>query len=234
LTVRLTLLRSGRSLQVPRGATGPDGRRSTMAIGTRTQTAGQRRNPRAGGRPKIDWGAARSLFVSDVTMGLGDVARQFNVSYQAVKKHHRAECRCCPRPWDELRAEAVERVEVKRRAQEIRTLEERQQRTIKVAEKLRDRVLGATETDLDLTAAIRTIPRYATLEQLYEGEATERIAVAEVQTLIAGVLHAARMVLEEALGEEKANGKRVAVLGYFDTHLPRRVAELVQGTEGDL
>ena len=151
-----------------------------------------------------------------------------------MRKHAHARCSCCPTPWEELRADAIAKVEARRRIAEIRTLEERQQRTIKVAEKLRDRVLDADAGDVDLTAAIRTIPRYATLEQLYEGEATERIAIGEVQVLLAGILHAARAVLEEALTEAKMNGGRVAVLGYFDSHLPQRVAELTQGTEGEL
>jgi hypothetical protein len=221
MSVRSTVLGSERLLPVPKRATGPDGRRSTMANGT----VRSKHDGRGTGRTKIDWAAARRYFIRNPECSLADIGRMFGVSDVAVGKHAKAE------RWDERRNELLAELAAKEEANDLPSLEQRQADTIRVAQKLRRRVLDLPANEVDPTAAIRTIPRYATLEQLYEGEATERIAVGEVEALFGAAMIAFRSVVEEALVAAGVNGKRRDVLSYVDGKLPERMAEL---TAGDL
>lgn len=132
----------------------------------------KRVTPRTGrvGRTKIDWKAARSYFARNPEVSFGDIGRKFGVSDVAVGKHAKAE------DWEGYRAEVQAVVDERRRDQDIRSLEQRQADTIRVAEKLRALAL-ADDADIDAKTAAQLLPAYAKLEELFAGRATEITAV---------------------------------------------------------
>lgn len=150
-----------------------------------------KRNPRAGGRPKIDWPAAFAHFATDPTRSYGNVAAKFGVSDTAVRKHARPGGDY-PEGWEVRRAAMVAKATVRLEERAIRALVERQADTIRVAEILRRRALQVEPTaqnpdaldELDLVEAIRHLPAYAKLEQLFAGEATDRFSVVELQEFV--------------------------------------------------
>lgn len=137
--------------------------------------------------PRVDWDAARAFYIA---LGQGNrtyaiIATRFGVSEASVRKWARRQ------DWPAAAARAD--IEVARRAEAraLKSLEERQAGTIRAADKLRERIERADLEQIDLTAAIRSLPRYAALEQLFAGEATSRVEVAEVQAYVVALVTAA-------------------------------------------
>ena len=125
-------------------------------------------------KARVDWDEAFAHYLAlgpDRTYVA--VARQFGVSARRVGAKAK----------DDGWREEVERIQAERaeamKAEAIRTLDERQRETIKVANLLRDTILEA-DGPIDPDVAARVLPQYAKLEQLFAGEATERISVAEL------------------------------------------------------
>lgn len=149
---------------------------------------------------KIDWDAAFAYFASDATRSFGEVARKFGVSDTAVRNHAK------PGDWLRRRAEMHAQAAANVEQRVMRKLEERQFDTVRVAERLREIAL-APEAEIDLDAALRMLPVYAKLEQLYAGEATDRVALGEVQIVIQAVVAVAgRWVASELPPAERRAG----------------------------
>lgn len=200
--------------------------RRESAVADRAPQARRRRNPRAGGRPKIDWGRAFDLFARDVTISYGDVARTFGVSETAVRNHARRGGDF-PEGWQGRRADLIAKATARNEERIVRDHAHRRDDNIRVAELLRKRILQLDADDetaisqLDLELAVRTLPQYAKLEELYAGEATDRVAIAEVQDWLVR----SSTVPEETLDEV------FAILG---TRVPSDLVELIVETFGTI
>ena len=130
-------------------------------------------------KPRVDWDAARAYYVA---LGQGTrtypaVAAKFSVSVTTVGKWARRQ------NWEHVAADADNRAAAKALAQADRTLEQRNRDTVRVAEKVRTTILDEAAV-LDPNVALRVLPRLSTLEQLIAGEATGRIEVSEVTTVL--------------------------------------------------
>lgn len=157
-------------------------------VSQRAVTPAERRN--GGNRPRIDWGAAFEYFASDPTRSYGDVARKFAISDTSVRKHAKAGGDV-PEGWDLRRGHLLKRALDKAEGRIVRSLEERQKRTVQLIDKMRNALLDAPAKDFDLVAALRALPRYLHYEQLYAGQATDRPDIGEVQAVILAVVRVA-------------------------------------------
>jgi hypothetical protein len=165
-----------------------------------------------GGRPKIDWGAARSYYARHPEVGYLDVGRKFSVSKTAVCKHANAE------GWDDYRATIQAAVDERRRDTDIRSLEERQADTIRVAERLREIALDP-DAEIDAITAVRRLPLYAKLEELFAGKATQ-ITEVQVRVCLEQVVSGYDALFAQVLAEELANGKRASILRKVRERVP--------------
>jgi hypothetical protein len=141
-------------------------------------------------RTRVDWGAARARYIAlgPTDRSYANISREFGVSETSVRKWARRE------DWAALAADADAKAAAKATATAIRALELRQADTVRVAEILRRRALRLEEPDggdVDLELAIRLLPQYAKLEQLFAGEATDRVALAEAQAVVMAVVRVA-------------------------------------------
>lgn len=135
-------------------------------------------------RTRIDWGLAEAFFI-----GLGQgkrtylkVAREFGVSEVTVRKWARR------LDWPGKAAKADAAIAEKALRDAVRTIEQRNARTIELTEALRDRAIEKLD-EVDPNVAVRALPRYLTLEQLLAGEATSRpeLELGEVQAIVMAV-----------------------------------------------
>lgn len=159
-----------------------------------------RARKRASSRPtKIDWNAAFKAFCADRTLGFGGVARKFNVSYQSVRKHAKAE------DWleraAEIRAKAEERSAVEHTVESFQR--EAKALVQEMLVKLRERLASGEEVpkSADLSGIVRS-------GSLLHGEATDRVSLVDVQALVAGLV---RITAKHVPAEH-----RDAVLGEFE------------------
>lgn len=137
-------------------------------------------------RTRIDWGTAKARYVElgPDERSYARIHREFGVSEVTVQKHARRES------WVESAAEADGRAAAKALQAAQRSIEERNARSIKLIELVRDHAIDAMEArpaDLDLNVAVRTMPRLIDKEQLLAGEATSRIEVSEVDDVLQAV-----------------------------------------------
>lgn len=130
-------------------------------------------------KPRVDWDAARAYYVA---LGQGTrtypaVAAKFSVSVTTVGKWARRQ------EWDVLAAKVDNEAAERALAKSVRSLELRNIDNIRVAEKARGTILDP-DVKLDPNVALRVLPRLATIEQLIAGEATGRIEVSEVTSVL--------------------------------------------------
>ena len=163
-----------------------------------------RRN--GGGTSKIDWGIAFTYFAGDPTLGAREVAEKFAVSTTAVRTHMRKE------RWAERRRELLAEATERNRPRIVRSLEARQADTIAIGERLRAIAL-AEDAEIDLELAVKMLPIYSKLEQLFAGEATERVDV-RARALIVSF-----MPRFAALSPPERHGERDALLDEFEGEL---------------
>jgi hypothetical protein len=146
-------------------------------------------------RPRIDWDAAFAFFCSDPTASFPKVAAKFGVSDTAVRKHAKRD------KWDEQRDEMHARAAATLSGTVLRSIQERQADTVRVAERLRAAAL-AEDANVDFELAVKMLPVYSKLEQLFAGEATDRVDIRKVQpVIVAFVTRVARHVPESAKGD---------------------------------
>lgn len=133
-------------------------------------------------KPRVDWDAARAFYVAlgQGTRTYGLVAEKFAVSDTSVRKWARRQS------WERVAADADNRAAEKALAQADRTLEQRNRDTVRVAEKVRTTILDEAAV-LDPNVALRVLPRLSTLEQLIAGEATGRVEISEVTSVLSTV-----------------------------------------------
>ncbi len=156
-------------------------------------------------RTRIDWGAAKAFYVTlDTTeRSFARVAREYRVTALTVRKHAHRE------GWVELAAKLDASGAAKALANAVRTIEERNARTVKLTEGLRDRAIEKLN-EIDPNVAVRALPRYLPIEQLIAGEATSRIEIGDVNALVNAVFTvSARWVISELpVAERKAGFER--------------------------
>lgn len=167
---------------------------------------------------RIDWTLARTFYLEDERRSLADVARAFGVSAMTVGRHARRG------RWQQEREQLHEQAAANVRGAVLQTLEERNRDTLLVAQlattKMREQLTDpAFRLSGDGYAAIKK------LEQLIEGEATERVELREVQHVIFEVGVRLDEALQQALAETLANGKRAAVLRAFRSRVPAALEE---------
>jgi hypothetical protein len=149
------------------------------------------------GRANIDWDAAFAYYAAlGPSRRFGWVADRFGVSDTAVRKHAARE------RWAERVAALDEEAARTAERKALRSLEERQLRTIKAVEKTRDFLLSDDAPEpkwSDLAPLVK-------LELLIGGEATERIDVGTAKEMLAVAL---RFVPEERLDEAAGELRRI-------------------------
>lgn len=127
---------------------------------------------------KVDWGAARAFYV-----GLGEdrsfanVAIQFRVSKRAVEQHAKRE------GWKRLAVAADAKAAERAQEYAVRSLQERQRDTLRLIDEARARALDALVSG-ELEVRLADLPPLLKHELLLDGQATEVVAVAEVQQRI--------------------------------------------------
>lgn len=143
---------------------------------------------------RIDWGLAKATYIAHGPDGraFNRISREFGVSEMTVRKWARRD------KWVEAAAEADNKAAARAALLSVGSLEERNLDTIRVANKARRSVLNE-DVVLEPADALRVLPRLATLEQLFAGEATGRIEVGDVQAIVQMVFTvAARFVPADA------------------------------------
>lgn len=133
-------------------------------------------------RTRVDWGVAKARYIE---LGADErsyarIHREFGVSEVTVQKWAKRD------GWVEAAREADEKAAAAVMAKAVKSIEERNVRTIQVAEKLRTIVLDE-DTVIDPNVAARSLPRYVALEQLIAGEATARVELGDVQAIVTAV-----------------------------------------------
>jgi len=135
-------------------------------------------------RTRVDWGAAKALYIAlgPEERSLARISRELGVSETTVQKWARRD------EWVAAAEEADRIAAEKAAAAALRTIEQRNQRTVELADRLRDLAIAKTEAgEIDPNVAVRALPRYVQLEQLIAGEATARVEVGDVQAIITAV-----------------------------------------------
>lgn len=134
---------------------------------------------------KIDWTAAQAFYLSlGGTRSYGKVARRFGVSDVAVGERARREM------WRERAREHDSRMLAEVEQRVVR------ERSVRIAEALNaaDLVVQQLREQLEsgkVAADVGDLPAVMKMVQLLEGEATERVEVNEVKTVILAVVEAA-------------------------------------------
>jgi hypothetical protein len=136
----------------------------------------QRPQPkRGGGRPRIDWAAAFAFFASSPTISFEEVGRQFGVSGVAVGKHAKAE------QWNDRRAQLHGAVAARLIEEGVlKPLDARNRDTLLLIQQARTELRNGKGGDpkwSDLAPLVK-------IEQLLEGNATDRIDVRRVSAVI--------------------------------------------------
>jgi hypothetical protein len=159
-------------------------------------------------RRRIDWAAARTVFVSDPTRSFAKVARRFGVSDVAVRNHAKRE------GWEDAARKFDRDVE---------------DRALRAAVKTRDRhVLDATRArDLAFDLAIEgmvaktldvklaDLPAIGKYVELLTGEATDRVELGEVREFVSVLFVRVLPLIEPA-----RRGELVALLHELEGELP--------------
>lgn len=169
-----------------------------------------RRNP----RPRIDWIAARQLYLDlEGERTFAAVAKHFGVSDVAVGNRARRE------DWKRAAREYDERTADELAAKRVRTRAARVAQSLRIVDKLLDRV----EVDVDvLDLKVSDFPALVKTAELLEGQATDRIALGEIQPVLrtynAALLELARFAPDDIVE---------ALMGRLDTSLAeiQRMAE---------
>lgn len=151
-------------------------------------------------RTRIDWAAAKAFYVAlgPTERTYAAVSRQFGVSDISVGKHARAE------GWGEAASKADRDLAEKAAGRALRTLEERNKRTLLLIDKARDHLSSDDADDpkwSDLAPLVK-------LEQLIEGEATDRVSVAEVSQFALELSRGLDQLVMRLVAEHLPNGKR--------------------------
>ena len=158
-------------------------------------------------RRRIDWQAAKAIFVGDPTRSFTKVARQFSVSVQAVRKHAKAE------GWEEQAA----RFDAEAEERNLRAQVKSRDQHYLAAARVRDEAFAQTLSrllDESLEVRLGDLPAIGKYVELLSGEATDRVEVSEVREFIGLLL--------------------VRVSGLVEPGRRGELVELVREIEGEL
>jgi len=173
-------------------------------------TTSRRKAPLRSGRRRFDYDAAFALYIDQGHgRSYAQVARHVGVSEAAVRRVGNRE------GWSERLTKLEAQVAEKLEREAVRSIEQRQRQNILVANKCRDTVLDPS-VELDPSVALRVLPRLAHLEQLYAGEATNRVEVAEIRPLI-DAYNDAVVALEELAARVDAAAAQTVVEALDET-----------------
>lgn len=117
---------------------------------------------------RVDWDAAWAHFASSPQVTYGEVADKFGCNRTYIAKHARAH------GWREERDRLMAEAAVMASDTIVKTLAERMQDTVKVADGLRSIAIEGMDKIAPKDAAAM-IPAYAKLERLFEGESTDNV-----------------------------------------------------------
>jgi hypothetical protein len=127
-----------------------------------------------GGRPQIDWSAAKLCFIElGPVRSYTEVARQFGVSLTAVRNHAKAE------DWPAAAQKADADAEAAVIAKGAKTREQR----ISDYRALVDDVMDSLKQRVD-EAKVSDLPSLLKVLELLEGEPTERVSFDELQSAL--------------------------------------------------
>ncbi len=130
------------------------------------------------GRGRIDWDAAFEYFATlGAVRSFGKVARMFGVSDVAVGKHARAN------GWDERVRELDRKTQAEIEKRVVRDRAVRLADTINLVDSARSEILERLEKG-DADVRLSDMPALIKLELLLEGEATDRVEITEIRTVI--------------------------------------------------
>lgn len=130
-------------------------------------------------KPRVDWDTARAFYVAlgPEIRTYARIAAEYHVSEHTVGKWAKRQ------DWPAAAAQADNEAAERAMRASVRSLELRNLDTIRVADKARAAVL-ADGVELDPNVALRVLPRLATIEQLLAGEATGRVEISEVTSVL--------------------------------------------------
>lgn len=153
------------------------------------------------GRKRIDWVAAEAFYLAlDPPRSFGTVAREFGVSDSRVSRVARE------RKWREKVVEADQHITDQINAQAVFSRAERVQKALSLVDGLLVRA-GADIERLGKDLRPSDLPAIVKLAELLEGEATDRVALGEVQLVIQAVVAVAgRWVTSELPPAERRDG----------------------------
>ena len=117
---------------------------------------------------KVDWDAAWAMFASSPTVSYTEIAAKYKVNRSYVAKHAREH------GWREERDRLLAEAASMASTEIVKTLAERMQDTVKVADGLRTIAIGGM-SEISPKDAASMIPAYAKLERLFEGESTDNV-----------------------------------------------------------
>lgn len=185
-------------------------------------------------RARIDWGAARAFFVAmDPPRTYSAVARRFNVSVTSVRVHARTE----EPNWSQVAADADSRASQKALERAGKTREERTAQMLRIydrAAQMVDEGLNPDDPKLTLDQVFQRFPDIHRIYRLETEQATDHVALAEVQAGFRAAMQVAietvALVAGELLGERKAGE---LVRAYRARFLPAVNEALATGAEGD-
>jgi hypothetical protein len=130
-----------------------------------------------GGGPRIDWGAARTYFLSDPGVTYRDVSERFDVSTVSVGKHARAES------WQRTRAEIESKAARGAEVRVARTREERNAKVLEIVNLVVDHVFEdltpAENGTPKVRAELARVPEFVKLAELLEGKPSDHVTYEE-------------------------------------------------------
>lgn len=183
-------------------------------------------------RAKIDWGTALAWFVAmPKPRSYGAVARQFGVSDTSVRVHAKRE------HWEQVAADIDAKAAEKELAGAARTVEQRRAQLLRIYDRASDLVetgLDADDPKLTLEQVFARFPDIHRIYRLETDQATDHMALAEVQagfrSTMAVAIATVELVASELLGERKA---REVVQAFRLRFLPAVNEALAVGAGGE-
>lgn len=175
-------------------------------------------------RTRCDWGAAKARYVElgPDERSFARIAREYRVTSLTVRKHaHRDGWLAAADEADTAAADAALAGAIKTRAQRVQDI-------LKITDGLVDHFIDAAASKA-ADASYLDLERMMKLAELVEGEATDRISVAEVQSALVVVMVAGPELLAELTS---AGLKGPALLRAFKERFPQLVRERVALNSG--
>lgn len=128
-------------------------------------------------RHRIDWAAAKVVFVSDPRRSFLKISRQFSVSTVSVRKHAKRE------GWEAEAARFDRDTAERALAAQVKTRDEHITRALRVRDQAFANALDAL-LDRSLEVKLSDLPAIGRYAELLTGEATDRVEIREVREFV--------------------------------------------------